>query len=170
MPKPQRKPNLCFSCLEGGHRSRECLLTAACGTDGCKKKRHKLLHLSKRVFGNQDNSEHTKLTSHTRQSSQVILQVVPVILHGPAKHLRTYAMLDLGSTCSLIENRIADELGLDGPQDRITLNGIQQRNSILSRKVSLSVSPSSNHAERWSVDHARTVEQLNLPNVKPVFH
>ena len=74
-------------------------------------------------------------------------------------------MLDLGSTCSLIEYRIADELGLDGPQERITLNGIQQRNSILSRKVSLSVSPLSNHAERWSVDHARTVEKLNLPNV-----
>lgn len=122
-----KEANLCFSCLEGGHRSRECPLTEACGTDGCKKKHHKLLHLSKRVFGNQDYSEHTKLTSHTRQSSQVVLQVVPVILHGPAKNLKTYAMLDLGSTCSLIQNRIADELGLDGPQERMTLNGIQQR-------------------------------------------
>ena len=73
---------LCFSCLKGGHRSRECPESKV---DNCKKKHHNLL------------------------------QVVPVILHGPAKSCGTYVMLDLGSTYSLIQSSLADKLGLDGP-------------------------------------------------------
>lgn len=152
-----KEVNLCFSCLKSGHRSRECPSSRACGIDNYKKKHHRLLHLSKRVYGNQDSSQHVGVTQHTRRNCQVLLQVVPVILRGPAKNL--------GSTCSLIQNSIANELGLDGPQERMTLNGIQQRNSILSRKVSFKVNPSCDPGERWSVDQARTIEKLNLPKM-----
>ena len=45
----------------------------------------------------------------------------------------------------------------------MTLNGIQQQNSILSRKVSFHVSPSDSLGERWPIDQARTIHKLNLP-------
>ena len=107
---------LCFSCLKGGQSSRECPESKVCGVDNCKKKHHMLLHHSKRVYNNPKNSsQHVGVASHTRHSSRVLLQVVPTILHGPAKSCGTYAMLDLGSTCSLIQSSLADKLGLDGP-------------------------------------------------------
>ena len=155
---------LCFSCLKGGHRSRECPESKVCGVDNCKKKHHKLLHHSKRVYNNPENSsQHLGIASHTRHSSRVLLQVVPVILQGPAKSCGIYVMFDLGSTCSLIQSSLADKLGLDGPEERMTLNGIQQQNSILSRKVSFHVSPSDNLGERWVIDQARTIHKFNLP-------
>ena len=155
---------LCFSCLKGGHRSRECPESKVCGVDNCKKKHHKLLHHSKRVYNNPENSsQHVGIASHTRHSSRVLLQVVPVILQGPAKSCGIYVMFDLGSTCSLIQSSLADKLGLDGPEERMTLNGIQQQNSILSRKVSFHVSPSDNLGERWVIDQARTIHKFNLP-------
>ena len=78
-------------------------------------------HLTKQVFGKGDANQYVK-SSHSQRQSQVLLQVVPVTLHGPAKTARTYAMLDLGSTCSLIQNDIADELGLDGLTEKMTLD------------------------------------------------
>ncbi|CAB4029064.1 Hypothetical predicted protein [Paramuricea clavata] len=102
-------------------------------------------------------------TPPTKRPSQVLLQVVPVTLHWPAKTVKTYAMLDLGSTCSLIQNDIANELGLDGPTEKTMLNGIQHRSSIFSKKVNFDISPSQNPNQRRTVDQARTVERLNLP-------
>ena len=116
-----KEKNLCFRCLKGGHRIRECRSQKSCGVDGCQKKHHELVHLAKQVFGKGDANQHVK-SSHSQRQSQVLLQVVPVTLHGPAKTARTYAMLDLGSTCSLIQNDIANELGLDGLTEKMTLD------------------------------------------------
>ena len=46
--------------------------------------------------------------------SRVLLQVVPVTLYGPGGQLNTHALLDSGSTCSLVVEDIANALNLDG--------------------------------------------------------
>ena len=35
-----KEKNLCFRCLKGGHRIRECRSQKSCGVDGCQKKHH----------------------------------------------------------------------------------------------------------------------------------
>ena len=157
-----KEAQLCFRCLERGHRSRECKISNACGVDNCQKKHHHLLHLAKRVYPSPE--EHSK-SSHNLRQAQVLLQVVPVVLHGPAKAIETFAMLDLGSTCSLIHSDVAKQLGLEGPTETMVLNGILQRNSVLTRKVSFGVSPQGS-SERWTVEQVKTVDSLNLPNTK----
>ena len=49
----------------------------------------------------------------TSNRSRVLLQVVPVPLYGLRGQLDTHALLDPGSTCSLIRGDIADQLNLD---------------------------------------------------------
>ena len=53
-------------------------------------------------------------SSHAMQAtcnkSRVLLQVVPVTLYGACGQLNTHALLDPGSTCSLIRADIADQL------------------------------------------------------------
>jgi hypothetical protein len=112
-----KEAKLCFRCLKGGHRSRECEVSKACGVQDCQKRHHHMLHLAKRVYpsSNGGPEQHSK-SSHDRQQTQVLLQVVPVVLHGPAKDIETFAMLDLGSTCSLIHSDVAEQLGLEGPR------------------------------------------------------
>jgi hypothetical protein len=75
-------------------------------------------------------------------------------------------MLDLGSICSLIQNDVANELGFDGPTEKMMLNGIQHRSSVFSKKVNFDISSSQNPNQRWTVDQVRIVERLNLPKVK----
>ena len=71
------------------------------------------MHHTKCVYQTCGSEQHAGLTS--QQASQVLLQVLPVTIHGPAGLHRTYAMLDMGSTCRLIQASVADKVGLTGP-------------------------------------------------------
>ena len=118
----------------------------------------------KRVYGNTHSEEHAK-SSHER-NLKVLLQVLPVTLYGPAANTQAYAMLDMGSTCSLIRTDIARKLRLRGPPEEMTLNGIQQRSVFSSKRVTFEISSPSNPTERHLVEGAWTVKELNLPRMK----
>ena len=98
------------------------------------------------------------------RNSSVLLQVVT--LHGPKGHFDTYGMLDTGSTCSLIVSNVADELGLDGPQESITLNGVQKSSKLSTKRLNLQVSPAANFGLRYDVDGVLVVDHLNVPERK----
>jgi hypothetical protein len=50
--------------------------------------------------------------------------VVPVTVMGPNKNLKTYAMLDTGSTLTLLDNSLAKEVGIRGDQKPFQFEGI----------------------------------------------
>lgn len=54
--------------------------------------------------------------SHThRMSTQALLfRIIPVILYGPKGMVETYAFLDEGSSLTLVEDELANNLGVDG--------------------------------------------------------
>lgn len=54
---------------------------------------------------------------HTR----VLLRVCPVTLHGPTCQIDTYALLDDGSTVSLLDSTTAEKLGLEGETHPLTM-------------------------------------------------
>ena len=61
----------------------------------------------------------------TSNKSRVLPQVIPVTLYGPCSQLNAHALLDPGSTCSLVRGDVADQLNLDGPTTSLDLFGIQ---------------------------------------------
>ena len=72
-------------------------------------------------------------------SDSVLLQVVPVTLYGSKGYFNTYAMLDTGSTCSLLATDVAKNLGLEGPVESVLLNGIQKSSRLLTKRVVVQV-------------------------------
>ncbi|XP_052752614.1 uncharacterized protein LOC128201063 [Galleria mellonella] len=63
-------------------------------------------------------------TEHSPSTSNVLLKVLPITIFGPTGSLDTYALLDDGSTATLIDASVATQIGLSGPQEPITVNGI----------------------------------------------
>ena len=165
-----KKRKLCFCCLSKDHWSNKCPVKKHCQVDGCKAYHHKLLHRVEKKEGNHGppKEENVGAASESRQPSQVkqsipvLLQVIPVTIHGPNGSLTTHAMLDNGSTCSLIVSDVADKLGLKGPQEQIILNGIQGKSQLNSRRVNMEDSPVNMVTPRFKVNGALVVEHLNI--------
>ena len=81
----------------------------------------------------------------------MLLQVVPVTLYGPKGYFNTHAILDTGSTCSLLLADVAEKLCLDGPLESALLNGIQKTSELLTRRVNVQVSPLNEFGTRFDV-------------------
>lgn len=158
---------LCFVCLNKGHWIRTCR-AKRCGVDNCKRNHHTLLHRHLPTNSNSNVSDpvpQQNLSAACRNSRSVLLQVIPVTLHGPSGSIVSYAMLDGGSTCSLLDKQLANQLGLVGKVQELDLSGIRERSLLSSERVNLSVSPSDNISERYSIRGAWVVDDLNLPTV-----
>ena len=76
------------------------------------------------------------------QRKYIALRIVPVTLCASnGKEVKTHALLDEGSTVSILDQGIADELGATGLTDplRLSWKGNQQQSDSDSRRVSLSI-------------------------------
>ena len=98
-------------------------------------------------------------------NTQVLLQVIPVTLYGPGGQVNTHALLNPGSTCSLITKDIANQHSLDGPSESLNLFGIQETSHLKSKRVSFDIGPVNVRDIRYPVENALVAEKLNLPPV-----
>jgi len=92
------------------------------------------------------------------------------LLKSPKEtYIHTYALLDSRSQATLILKKFADEVGLEGTNEMLTLGTIDSKEvSKPSRKVSFSVKAASDDSAATSIliPEAWTVPQLNLPKQK----
>ena len=98
----------------------------------------------------------------TSNRSRVLLQVVPVTLYGPCSQLNVHALLDSGSTCSLIRGDVADQLNLDGPTTSLDLFGIQVTSHLKTKQVLFNIGPVNEDSTRYPVENALVAEKLNV--------
>ena len=97
---------------------------------------------------------------------KVLLQVLPVQIHGPHGVVDTYAALDAGSDSTLIRRDLADHLRLGGETHQISLNTVGSDAKIQNvSRVSFSLS-SKVHPQPISVQGAWVIDRLNVPSVK----
>ena len=144
----RRERAICM-CLAGGHVARYCQLKRKCSVDGCGRFHHQLLHGAAMSSPSTPatvsevpapDETHVGMASATEVGaemttragaapaarSQVILQVVPVTVHGPKGHRRVNALLDLGSQLSLVTESLATQLGLTGPVQQLRIATIDR--------------------------------------------
>ncbi|XP_058827701.1 uncharacterized protein LOC131687632 [Topomyia yanbarensis] len=80
------------------------------------------------------------------------------------RSIRTYAFLDDGSELTLMEQGLADELGVKGPTKSLCLKwtGGTRRTEIMSQKVGLEVSSVNNSTAKYTLSGVQTIESLQL--------
>ncbi|XP_062707580.1 uncharacterized protein LOC115257239 isoform X2 [Aedes albopictus] len=154
---------LCRRCLIG-HGKFPCK-ASVCGYDGCEERHHKLLHPGKPGASSvEGNVVKTTVAAHHQSGHTVLFRVVPVTLYGKGTSLNTYAFLDDGSSSTLIDIEIAEELGLSGDIHPLCLQWTNdiERTEQNSRVVRLDIS-GTNASKLFTMREVHTVKNLSLP-------
>lgn len=149
-----KQHRLCALCLKP-HRG-SCRSSTECGVEGCTRKHHPLLHADKKE--NTANKPH--MTHHGNRDS--FFRVIPVTLASDTNEIATFAFLDDGSSVTLIDSALADELGLEGQAKPLCLQwtGNQSRQENSSRSVTVTIT---GNAKSYKLKDVRTVDNLQLP-------
>lgn len=173
-----KQRRLCFACLGAGHSSAACKKKLSCNVNDCREKYNPLLHKHGASGNSSMNKEpdiattdvvhvsHTGASSHANnmRSSQLLFRIVPVVLYGPDSELATFAFLDEGSSVTLIDEDVANQLKLPGEREQLNLewfeNGLTTRST---RSVNLRVSGAGRTSDVHYISGAKTVRNLKLP-------
>ncbi|XP_062707432.1 uncharacterized protein LOC134287995 [Aedes albopictus] len=168
-----REFNVCRKCLR--KHNGPCKQKKECGTNGCSYLHHPLLHDTERhtdaasqVPVQSSETQRNQATSTScnvhQGQSEILFRIVPVLLYGPSKVVRTYAFLDEGSELTLMEQSLADELGVQGPQNSLCLRwtGGTNRTEALSQKVNFQISSVTTPFKKFKLGEVHTVENLQL--------
>lgn len=100
----------------------------------------------------------------------LLYRVVPVELHGPDRSANTFALLDEGSSVTLIDSDLADELNLDGPTREMSLTWIGNHSTTtLTKSVALTINGVGGNRARYDMSDVRTVRGLSLPTQSVVL-
>lgn len=161
-----REAGICFGCLKSKHRIADCTSRKRCGVGECRMKHHALLHTNRDKDRDKDRKGVDTLGSAREPSAEVLLKILPVRLRGPQGEVVIRALLDDGATATLIDRGIALKLGLRGPVAPLTvqwITGVASEDHE-SERVCLTISGVSRGCKRFSIDGARTIENLALPN------
>lgn len=147
-----RKYHLCFNCLKvhkGSCRKQ------ACSIQNCRRRHHELLH----------KEGTNNIVAHINNSNQqVLLKMMPIKITGPYGSLDIVALLDEGSTLTLLDNSISDAIGLTGEEKPLCFKwtGGIFRTEAKSKIVTTEVS--GRNGNIFKMDNVRTVKNLELPS------
>ncbi|XP_053699026.1 uncharacterized protein LOC128745996 [Sabethes cyaneus] len=149
---PVKECKLCRKCLRKHNGS--CKQSKPLETNECELLHYPLLHNTQKheasrsvlpVAASYPNTNTEPKTDHCcnihQGQSEIMFRIVPVMLYGPTKTIRTYAFVDDGSELTLMEQSLADELGVQGPIRSLCLRwtgGTQKMSQ--SQQVNLQIS------------------------------
>lgn len=121
---------LCRLCLVK-HPKKECKSTSVCGKNGCQAKHHPLLHNDAKDEANRTNANAVVRTStnnnrnvnniHRANVKPLLLGIVPVIVYGKNKAVKILALLDEGSTLTMMDESVVRDLQISGTPDPLCL-------------------------------------------------
>lgn len=166
--------NLCRRCLKK-HRG-TCKSQQVCGKDGCLYKHHQLLHNNQR--GSRETIGSTQVTraapaihaterdcnTHLKHFNRALFRVVPVILYGPVKKLKTYAFLDDGSSLTLMDSSLATELNLEGKNEPLCLRWTSNNSRMEtdSQRLTVKISGTGEKSKKYHLQEVHTISSLDL--------
>ena len=94
-------------------------------------------------------------------SPTVLLQIVPIMVQTPqGKSVKTYALLDSGSQATLVLERFATQLELEGKEEVLNIGTVNsKKDACRSKKISFAVSSTVKTDNEWlAVDEAWTTQ------------
>ena len=136
----------CFNCLSPLHQQKDCKSKYTCLFDGCKGRHHTTLHTAftgKSKINTsldpprEDSSITTKVhTTSTTDKGQVFLKIVPIkVTNASGQRIKTYALLDEGSQCTIIRKDFCQSLRLNGEVKHIDLGTLKGSGHPIQSKI-----------------------------------
>lgn len=95
---------------------------------------------------------------------RIMFRILPVKLFAADRMVQSYALLDEGSSVTMMDRDIAQELKLSGPEQTLDLQWFGGRCATeMSQTVALRISGAGENQRRYYLGNVRTVKHLNLP-------
>jgi len=149
------------------HRS-QCRSRKTCNINNCRERHHPLLHaeqLHRAEHPRQPTApelESSHILAH-RHADQTNFRIVPIKIDYKTEQINTFAFLDEGSSVTLIEETIFQQLGVTGvPHPRLKWTDNTTRVEETSKTANLRVINTQNGA-KFKLRDVRSVRSLNLP-------
>lgn len=149
---------LCFRCLDPNHRRPVKCKYVPCGINQCEAGHNKLLHGLNAAIPQIQASVSSVNQLH---KSNTYLKVVPVEISGSLGTVSTFALLDEGSTMTLIERETADLITPREVGEPLSIEGIGGQVTD-SESCRISVNIRGHCARNMEKLNAFTIDRLNL--------
>ena len=157
-----KKLKLSFNCLSP-HLFKDCKSTTTFRQPGCDKHHHTLLHHDR-----QPATITATTTLNRAMRSPSLLPILPVTLSSGSRTLNTYALLDSGSSLTLLTDAVARQLVPDlEPNETITVAGVHSTNQPLVASLQVTIGFFRSSTQHYILDNVVTVPRPNLNNVQP---
>ncbi|CAG4957461.1 unnamed protein product [Colias eurytheme] len=123
-----KKHRVCFNCLKGKHRKENCRKSPC---KHCKRWHHSLLHVEYAVQKPDSDSVHQEpVTTNTvnnvcaPQMSRAYLKMLEIEIFGPKGSEKIIALLDEGSTVTLLDSAVANRIGASGSKTQLVIQTV----------------------------------------------
>ena len=156
-----KKLKLCFNCL-GPHAFKDCKSETTCRTDGCQRRHHTLLH----------RDQHPAVSSavNTRRHLPGIVPILPVTLSYGNNQISTYALLDSGSSVTLLAESAAKLLQPDLERNQqLSVTGINTVAEVDVATIQCFIGPYNSPVQPHRLDKVFSVPTLNVQTAQPAF-
>ncbi|XP_059051883.1 uncharacterized protein LOC131846565 [Achroia grisella] len=188
-----RDNKVCYRCLKSNpHKWNNCR-AKCCGVNGCSRRHNSLLHgtppddiktsptsnihctqipldittvptdIANEPIKVANTSDILINTTGAPSRPRGLLKVLPVILEGPDGEYETTALLDEGSTATLIDNKVAMRIGAKPAcQERLRIEGVNGMSKDVDVGYVNFYIRGRNLSDRYLVEHARAINPLSL--------
>ncbi|XP_062537796.1 uncharacterized protein LOC134206123 [Armigeres subalbatus] len=159
---------VCYICLKSDHARRNCKSDKKCSI--CKKNHHELVHSDESTRSPRyHRTEHQENVCNVNgKNMNTLLRVGKVKIRGPKGVEEVFALFDEGSSLSMMDAAVAENIGLRGPIAPVTYrwtNGILHKEE-QSMLLSFRISGPSEQAKWYEVKNIQTVNNIALPPLK----
>ena len=126
---------LCLNCMKPNHLAQDCRSSYRCKANSCGRKHNTLLHEDRAAAPAQQNSHQSNAAIHTDDSEgdeleECLLMTSQVTITGPTgKFLTVRALLDSGSTLSILSTRVMKYLKLKDTGRTVSISGVSSRST-----------------------------------------
>ncbi|XP_063821243.1 uncharacterized protein LOC135071381 [Ostrinia nubilalis] len=132
-------------------------------------------HSKNNDVAHDSSSDDVEVVAHTTSQQHVdgagrrpLLKVIPVSVSGPLGSADIYALLDDGSTATIIDSKVAEDIGAVGPKGNITVNCIGGL-SKSSEVTFVNINIKGKHGQKsFDISNVRAMPKLNLTNCQSV--
>ncbi|XP_055623226.1 uncharacterized protein LOC129766664 [Toxorhynchites rutilus septentrionalis] len=160
--KAVRQHQLCRRCL-GSHGRWPCKADV-CGVGRCLENHHRLLHSPKQNPSERSTVSSNTVSLHHLSHESTLFRVIPIRLYGRSRSVETFAFLDDGSSITMMEQELADQLAERGKPNQLCLQwtgGVTKRINdaqVMTLKIS-----GRDVQKQYTLNDVYTVDNLDLP-------